>query len=228
VVAVVGYTNAGKTSLVKALTGEMGLMPKNCLFATLDVTIHGGLLPSNLKVLYVDTVGFMSDIPTRLIEPFVATLEDAMFADIIIHVRDMSHPNVLVQKEHVETTLKNLNIDTHLLDRVINVGNKIDLLEENIQQSNDTSNSVLVSCTTGVGLDELKNRIEQQVIETTNRRIMKIRVRTGHKEYEWLMAHTIVACITPDGDYSIVQVIVTKSDIDVFKSLFIHKNVNNN
>lgn len=80
VIAVVGYTNAGKTALIKALTGESALQPKNQLFATLDVTLHSGILPSGLQVLYVDTVGFLSDIPTNLIECFVATLEDVTFA----------------------------------------------------------------------------------------------------------------------------------------------------
>ncbi|KAG8225693.1 hypothetical protein J437_LFUL001726, partial [Ladona fulva] len=79
-VAVVGYTNAGKTSLIKALTGEEALEPKDQLFATLDVTTHGGTLPSRLKVIYIDTVGFMSDIPTHLIESFNVTLEDALLA----------------------------------------------------------------------------------------------------------------------------------------------------
>lgn len=79
-VAVVGYTNAGKTSLIKALTGEAKLQPRNQLFATLDVTVHEGSLPSGLKILYVDTVGFISDIPTDLIECFVATLEDAVLS----------------------------------------------------------------------------------------------------------------------------------------------------
>lgn len=84
IVAVVGYTNSGKTSLIKALTGEDSLQPKNVLFATLDVTMHAGYLPSNLEVLYVDTVGFISDIPTNLIECFIATLEDAMYAVSIL------------------------------------------------------------------------------------------------------------------------------------------------
>lgn len=79
-VAVVGYTNAGKTSLIKALTGDKSLQPENKLFATLDTTIHGGLLPSKLKVLYVDTIGFIQDVPEILIEPFIVTLEDAMIA----------------------------------------------------------------------------------------------------------------------------------------------------
>lgn len=79
VVAVVGYTNCGKTSLIKTLTGEKKLQPRNQLFATLDVTMHAGILPSKMEVLYVDTVGFISNIPTDLIECFVATLEDALY-----------------------------------------------------------------------------------------------------------------------------------------------------
>lgn len=80
VIAVVGYTNSGKTSLIKALTGEKKLQPKNQLFATLDVTFHEGILPSGLKILLVDTVGFLSDLPTNLLECFVTTLEDALSA----------------------------------------------------------------------------------------------------------------------------------------------------
>lgn len=80
IVALVGYTNAGKTSLIKSLTGAQSLKPKNQLFATLDVTMHEGLLPSKLKVLYVDTVGFISNVPTELIECFNATIEDALLA----------------------------------------------------------------------------------------------------------------------------------------------------
>jgi len=227
VVAIVGYTNAGKTSLVKALTDDAGLVPKDCLFATLDVTVHSGMLPSNMKVLYIDTIGFISDIPTRLIEPFVATLEDAMFADIVIHVRDISHPNVKVQKEIVETTLKGMNIDKNLLDYVIDVGNKVDRLGDTTKYQDLSDSSVLVSCTTGIGLDELKSKIEQQIIKRTGRRIMKIRVRTGYDEYEWLRAHTAIVSIETDGDYSVVEVVVTKSDLDVFKSLFICKKKKN-
>lgn len=80
VVAIVGYTNAGKTSLIKALTQQEKIEPKNKLFATLEVTAHPGRLPCNLQVVYIDTIGFMSDIPTDLIECFITTLEDAMMA----------------------------------------------------------------------------------------------------------------------------------------------------
>lgn len=84
IVAVVGYTNCGKTSLIKALTDDIKLEPKDQLFATLDVTFHAGLLPSKMKVLYVDTVGFISNIPTTLIECFVVTLEDTLYSVIYL------------------------------------------------------------------------------------------------------------------------------------------------
>jgi len=134
----------------------------------------------------------------------------------------MSHPNVMVQKTHVEETLKSLSINPDLLNSVIDVGNKIDRLD-NID--NDGS-SVLISCTTGKGLDELKKKIESQIIKVTGRRIIKIRVHTGRDEYEWLRAHTAIVNIDTDGDYSVMEVIVTQSDLDVFKSLFIRKNIN--
>lgn len=79
-IAVVGYTNAGKTALIKALTSEEAIQPKNKLFATLEITAHGGVLPCNLNVIFMDTIGFMADIPTGLLECFVATLEDALVA----------------------------------------------------------------------------------------------------------------------------------------------------
>lgn len=79
-IAVVGYTNAGKTSLIKALTNDNALQPRNILFATLDTTAHQGFLPNKLKVLYMDTIGFIQDVPETLIEPFIVTLEDAMIA----------------------------------------------------------------------------------------------------------------------------------------------------
>ncbi|CAB4068070.1 GTPase HflX,Putative GTP-binding protein 6 [Lepeophtheirus salmonis] len=93
-IAVVGYTNSGKTSLIKSLTGSDKLTPEDKFFATLDVTLHGGYLPqSHQKVLYIDTVGFISDIPVNLIASFASTLEDALHADLLIHVRDISHPD---------------------------------------------------------------------------------------------------------------------------------------
>jgi GTP-binding protein HflX len=128
-VAVVGYTNCGKTSLIKALTGKEELTPRNQLFATLDVTVHEGRLPSNMKTLFIDTVGFISDIPTNLIASFSATLEDAAQADLLIHVRDVSNPNHPEQNENVIRTLKSLGVSSELMDNMITLGNKIDLVD---------------------------------------------------------------------------------------------------
>ncbi|CAG0906942.1 unnamed protein product, partial [Darwinula stevensoni] len=131
-VAVVGYTNAGKTSLIKALTGEKSLEPRDHLFATLDVTMHSGLLPSRLTTLFVDTVGFIADIPLALIQAFAATLEDALMADVIVHVRDMSHPDAKNQERTVLDTLtKSLSAERKKLDGMITIGNKIDRLGPN-------------------------------------------------------------------------------------------------
>jgi len=109
-VAVIGYTNAGKTSLIKAITGTEKLEPKDELFATLDVTSHPTVLPSQLESVMLDTVGFISDIPTSLIASFNATLEDAALADLLIHVRDVSNPDHLSQNKHVLQTLHDLEI----------------------------------------------------------------------------------------------------------------------
>lgn len=100
IVAVVGYTNAGKTSLIKALTNQDKLEPKNKLFATLDVTAHAGRLPCNLQVIFIDTIGFMSDIPTDLIECFITTLEDAMMA-----VRDISLSQYFFEKRRTKNSI---------------------------------------------------------------------------------------------------------------------------
>nr|CAH7740115.1 unnamed protein product [Callosobruchus chinensis] len=106
VIAVVGYTNAGKTCLIKSLTGEERLQPKDQLFATLDVTVHSGTLPSGLEVLYVDTVGFLSDLPTNLIECFVATLEDAVLAVSLEQLRSLLENRIFEVTGRKRITIK--------------------------------------------------------------------------------------------------------------------------
>ena len=128
-VAVVGYTNCGKTSLIKALTGDESMSPRDQLFATLDVTVHEAVMPSNLSALFVDTVGFISDIPTNLIASFSATLEDAATADVLIHVRDISNPDHEMQSKNVLGTLRRLGVPENKLDSMITLGNKIDLVD---------------------------------------------------------------------------------------------------
>lgn len=128
-IALVGYTNAGKSSLFNRLTGA-DVVAKNMLFATLDPTMRGIKLPSGRETIVSDTVGFISDLPTHLVEAFRATLEEVQQADIILHVRDVSHAEARSQKEAVIKILSDLGInsDDH---RILEVLNKIDLLPEN-------------------------------------------------------------------------------------------------
>ncbi|CAJ0945993.1 unnamed protein product [Ranitomeya imitator] len=129
IISVMGYTNSGKTTLIQALTGDTNLHPRNQLFATLDVTAHGGLLPCRMPVIYVDTIGFLSQLPHNLIESFSATLEDVIHSDLLIHVRDISHPEADNQKKSVLSVLQNLKVPQKLLETMIEVHNKIDLVE---------------------------------------------------------------------------------------------------
>ena len=127
-IALVGYTNAGKSSLFNRLTGAE-VMAKDMLFATLDPTMRGLKLPSGREVVLSDTVGFISDLPTHLVEAFRATLEEVQLADIILHVRDVAHPETRAQKESVMDILADLGI-SGADDRLIEVLNKTDLLPE--------------------------------------------------------------------------------------------------
>uniref|UniRef100_A0A182VQI4 Hflx-type G domain-containing protein n=1 Tax=Anopheles minimus TaxID=112268 RepID=A0A182VQI4_9DIPT len=237
VVAVVGYTNAGKTSLIKALTEEQSLQPRDQLFATLDVTAHAGLLPCKLEVLYMDTVGFMADIPTGLIECFVATLEDAMLADVIVHVQDMAHDNCTEQRAHVERTLGKLmhNGERSLSpERIINVGNKIDLvpdptclvIEREGDKQPDYGRLHLISSQTLVGVHELLLEVERRVLMVTGRQRIVIRVPMGGAEMAWLYKNGAVTETAADPDNAerlLVNVVITEAKLQQFRHLFIRK-----
>lgn len=234
VVAVVGYTNAGKTSLIKALTEEQSLQPRDQLFATLDVTAHAGLLPCKLEVLYMDTVGFMADIPTGLIECFVATLEDAMLADVIVHVQDMAHENCAEQRAHVERTLGKLmqqgNNGAGALtpERIINVGNKIDLVADPADLRMDSDGEQqrlhLISSRTLVGVHELLLEVERRVLRATGRQRMVIRVPMGGQELAWLYKNAAVTESAADPNNAerlLVSVVITEAKLQQFRHFFI-------
>ncbi|KAJ9583142.1 hypothetical protein L9F63_022521 [Diploptera punctata] len=223
VVAVIGYTNAGKTSLIKTLTGEKSLVPKNYLFATLDVTAHASLLPCNLKVLYVDTVGFISDIPTHLIAPFMATLEDAMNANVIIHICDVSHPDILAQVDTVNKSLQSLNLSPDLLKNVLVVGNKVDLISDEMRENVKDCN-ILVSAVTKEGIKELVKKIEECILEATGRVSITIRVPADGEQMRWLYKGAAVTQVIADPQSSqhfLLSVVITKSQLSKFKHTFI-------
>jgi len=169
IVAIVGYTNAGKSTLFNRLTGA-DVLAQDMLFATLDPTLRRLILPHGTEVILSDTVGFISDLPTHLVAAFRATLEEVVEADLIIHLRDISDPDTQAQAEDVERILADLGVDAQDEKRVLEVWNKIDRLNETARthlhdQSahRDGAPPVAISATTGEGLDELIALIETRI-----------------------------------------------------------------
>ncbi len=160
-VALVGYTNAGKSTLFNRMTGA-GVMAKDMLFATLDPTMRAVALPKQGEMILSDTVGFISDLPTQLVAAFRATLEEVLAADIILHVRDISHPEAEAQAEDVETILAELGVaeDVPRLE----VWNKTDLLDpESLAarrvEADRKDGVLLASATSGNGLQAITDRV---------------------------------------------------------------------
>ncbi len=171
-VALVGYTNAGKSTLFNALT-HAGVFADNRLFATLDPTLRKIDLPHGSSAILSDTVGFVSDLPTMLVAAFRATLEEVVEADLILHVRDISHPDTEAQANDVAKVLAELDVDVRAPAKVIEVWNKIDRLPPaqrpprmtpaRASGEGSTPAVVAVSALTGEGLPELLDLIEQRI-----------------------------------------------------------------
>ncbi|BAB47992.1 GTP binding protein-like [Mesorhizobium japonicum MAFF 303099] len=169
VVAIVGYTNAGKSTLFNRLTGA-DVLAQDMLFATLDPTLRRVRLPHGTPIILSDTVGFISDLPTHLIAAFRATLEEVVEADLVIHLRDISDPDTAAQAEDVERILADLGVDAGDTKRVIEVWNKVDLLDEGnrsrlLADAVDGSKGppIAISAVTGEGIEALKAVIETRM-----------------------------------------------------------------
>ncbi|NXI88480.1 Y3725 protein, partial [Rhipidura dahli] len=218
-VSVMGYTNCGKTTLIKALTGEAGLQPRDQLFATLDITAHAGYLPSHMAVIYVDTIGFLTGLPHNLVESFSATLEEVAYSDLIVHVRDITHPETTLQKATVLSVLRNLNLPSHLLDSMVEVHNKVDLME---RYKPTEENAFAISALHGHGLEELKQEIERKILTATGKKILTVNINLEGPQLSWLYKEATVqeVEVMPEDGTARVKVIIGSSAFGRYKNLF--------
>ena len=210
IVALVGYTNAGKSTLFNRLTGAATAV-RDQLFATLDPTMRGLALPSGLRVILSDTVGFVSDLPHGLVASFRATLEEVVAADLIVHVRDCAHADTAGQRADVVRVLAELGLEGRLRTDCIEVLNKVDLLEPGRHASLADGGGVALSALAGEGLDALICLIDERL--SMARRVVEVRVPYADgATLAWLYRHGEVLNRTERDGAACLRVGLTPAD----------------
>ncbi len=213
-VALVGYTNAGKSTLFNKLT-QADVLAEDALFATLDPTTRRVALPSGLEVLLSDTVGFISNLPTQLIAAFRATLEEVRQADLLLHVRDITHPDTQAQRDDVLAVMETLFDDPDDMPPMIEVWNKWDMAEPMLreQHAHYQENPVAVSAVSGLGMDVLRGSVDD-TLQALLFQVVTYRVPLQDgKAYAWLHQHGVIEQASQDETHWRITVRLSPVDM---------------